>query len=356
LALRDAGKLDEAIECFKKAIEVKGDLAEAHNNLGVALREQGKPVEATASFNRAIEVDPDFAMAHDSLGIALGEQGKLAEAIACFRRASSLEPRMVNAHFNLGIALRDVGERDEAIACFERAIDLKPDYAEARGNLGLLLLEVDGRLAEGLRLLRLCHEAGSKRPGWPYPSAEWLKRGERLAELDARLPSILAGSAAPTGAQEALELADLCYTKQLFAAAARLSRRAFRDRPELAEDLRAGRRYNAACAAALAAGGRGKDAAGLAEPARAALRQEARAHVAADLKLWAARLEDGKAEAAAELRRTLEHWQRDPDLEGIRAREALQALPVRERAALAKLWEEVAALAEHARSLQGAAR
>ena len=75
--MKDQGKLDEAVACYRRALELKPDFAEAHNNLGVALKEQGKLDEAVACYRRALELKPDFAEAHNNLGIALKDQGKL---------------------------------------------------------------------------------------------------------------------------------------------------------------------------------------------------------------------------------------------------------------------------------------
>jgi hypothetical protein len=46
--------------------------------------------------------------------------------------------------------------------------------------------------------------------------------------------------------------------------------------------------------------------------------------------------------------RTLAHWQRDPDLAGVRDTDALKQLPEDEREAWRKLWAEVAALRQRA--------
>ena len=59
----------------------------AHNNLGVALRDQGKLEEAVAEFRTAIRLNPDYAEAHYNLGFALHSQGKLEEAVAEYRKA-----------------------------------------------------------------------------------------------------------------------------------------------------------------------------------------------------------------------------------------------------------------------------
>ena len=99
---KEQGKLDEAVACYRRALELKPDYAEAHNNLGNALKDQGKLDEAVACYRRALELKPDFAEAHNNLGNALKEQGKLDEAVACYRRALELKPDFAEAHGNLG--------------------------------------------------------------------------------------------------------------------------------------------------------------------------------------------------------------------------------------------------------------
>ena len=64
------GKLDEAVACYRRALELKPDYAAAHNNLGNALQAQGKLDEAVACYRRAVELKPDYAEAHCNLGNA----------------------------------------------------------------------------------------------------------------------------------------------------------------------------------------------------------------------------------------------------------------------------------------------
>ena len=103
--------------------------------MGNALWDQGKLDEAVACYRRALELNPGYAEAHSNLGNALKDQGKLDEAIACWQRALELKPDYAEAHYNLGIALKDQGKPDEAVACYRRALELKPDYAVAHDNL-----------------------------------------------------------------------------------------------------------------------------------------------------------------------------------------------------------------------------
>ena len=66
----------------------------AHHNLGLALKAKGQVDEAIACFRKAIELDPKFAFAHVNLGIALKDKGQMDEAIACYREAIELDPKL----------------------------------------------------------------------------------------------------------------------------------------------------------------------------------------------------------------------------------------------------------------------
>ncbi len=201
-----------------------------------------------------------------------------------------------------------------------------------------------GEFAGALEALRKGHALGSRQPGWPYPSALWVRDAERMAALDARLPALLRGDDRPANADEALTIARICCPKGLHAAAARLYQDAFARQPAWADDLTSAARYNAACAAAQAGSGRSQDDPTPDEAARAHLRQQALEWLRADLVLRARQLEGGKPEARREVQQTLQQWRRDPALSCVRDEAEVTKLPEAERVACHDLWAQVDAL------------
>ena len=129
-------KLDEAIVCYRKAIELDPKFADPHTNLGSALANQHRLDEAIAWHHKAIEIDPKHVNAHIDLGNALYSQRKLDEAIAWYRKAIEIDPKYAAAHFNLGHVLKAQGKVDEAIACFRKAIEIDPKFVDAFTILG----------------------------------------------------------------------------------------------------------------------------------------------------------------------------------------------------------------------------
>src|SRR6185437_12716585 len=110
---------------------------------------------------------------------------------------------------------------------------------------------------------------------WRYPSAQWVRDVERLAALNAKLPSILSGEAGPADATEALDYALLAEFQGLHGASARLYVEAFRSRPSLIDDMNAEHRRDAAGIAAMAGCGRGNDDPPLDEAVRTRWRRQA---------------------------------------------------------------------------------
>ncbi|HZU38253.1 MAG TPA: serine/threonine-protein kinase [Gemmataceae bacterium] len=343
------GQLDQAIEEFQHAIRLRKGFAIAHCNLGHTFRKKGRLDDAVAEYREAIRFKKDYLEAHGSLGDLLRNKGALAEAITECREAVRIKTNSVGAHYNLGLALHEASRLDEAIGEYRETIRLNPNFAEAHCNLASALM-VQGKFQQAASEYRRGHELGSGKPGWAYPSAGWLARAETMARLDDRLADYLAGRAKPRDPSEELNLAWLCQQpfKALYAASVRWYSHAFSVQPKLADDLEAQHRYSAACAAALAGLGKGKDTGKLSPAERARLRRQALAWLRSDLAANRHALDHAPAKAAPVIAQRLQHWLQDEDLAGVRTRQALGQLPQAERHDWQKLWQEVETLLRRA--------
>src|SRR5262249_10112778 len=158
-------------------------------------------------------------------------------------------------------------------------------------------------------------------------------------ELDTKLLAILSGKEEPTDVRQRLAFAQLCGRyKRLYLAAARFYQRVFTDEPAFADDAANGHRYNAACAAALAGTGPGKDAAMLSEPERVRWRQQALTWLRADLGRLDKDVQSGQGGPRQAAAKVLQHWLRDPDFTQVRDAAALARLPEAEQQAWRDLW------------------
>jgi tetratricopeptide (TPR) repeat protein len=341
--LRNQGKLDEAEAIYREAIRLKPDNASIRNNLAYILLLRGKPDEAAAEYREAIRLNPDDAEAHNSLLDLMQRQGKLDEAIADYREKIRLEPNRASAYYRLAKALHRQEKLDETAEAYRQAIRLKPDYAEAHCNLGEVLRS-QGNFARSLEMYRKGHELGSKRPGWPYPSGQWLAMAERLAALAERLPLLLRGEDHLKEAADCLLLAQMCHDTKRYAAAARFWGEGLKADPKLGDDRQTQPRYNAACDAALAGCAKGKDEPAPDEAAKAKLRKQSLEWLQEELAAWSKIVESGPPQSRAIVAATLKHWKKDSDLAGIRDDAEVDKLRDQEQAAFKQLWIDVDAL------------
>src|SRR5262249_40914886 len=127
---------------------------------------------------------------------------------------------------------------------------------------------------------------------------------------------------------------------------------AFAAETRLAKDQVAEHCYNAACSAALAGCGQGKDAARLDSQERALLRRQALDWLRADVQAYMKLLESGKPDSLTLVQQRLQHWQRDDDLIGVRDPAAIAKLPPDEQDSWRELWAKVGTLHQRARGPQ----
>jgi tetratricopeptide (TPR) repeat protein len=159
-ALAALKRYDEAIPCFEAALKLQPSFLEAHINVANALRELGRSDEAIARYRFVLEKKPNHTGALNSLGNLLARQNKFAEVIPVLESSLAANPDQPATHYTLANALVKMRRAPEAIAHYERALVLKPDYQEARHDLGLAYAFA-GRLDDAAALLR---DAAAKDP------------------------------------------------------------------------------------------------------------------------------------------------------------------------------------------------
>lgn len=129
-----------AIEYLDRALQLRSDRPEVHNNRGNALKELKRLDESLASYDKALALDPDYADAHLNRGNALRELRRHEEALSSYGKAMTLRPKCAEAFDNRGVVLMELGRLDEALMSFDTAIALRPDFAEPYWNKSLALL------------------------------------------------------------------------------------------------------------------------------------------------------------------------------------------------------------------------
>jgi tetratricopeptide (TPR) repeat protein len=298
----------DAIGYYRAALAIRPSAVAVYINLGKALAEQGRLTEAMDHWQHAVRLAPDATTAHHNLAVAHLRRRELGEAVFHARRAIEADPRNGQAHAVLARALLEQGQFAESADASDRALELLPRSDPDRNRATYV----------------------------------WT-RSRRMLALAPRVAAVLQGTEPPADGREAAEFAELLYWTRRYAAAARMYADAFARDRALADDVDGRYRYDAACAAALAAAGAG-DAAQTDGPDRTSQRARALAWLRAECNAWTGRYERATPVDQLGVARKLREWLSDGDLAGVRD-EALAALPEAERRPWQKLWTEIARLA-----------
>ena len=140
----DRENSDEQAEMFRKAIEIRPDFIEAHNNLGLIYLKRNKNREAAAEFETVLRLEPNFDPGiYYLLGASHSQAGNTEAAIDALENGIRRKPEdlaMLKALSNLQLQ----SNRDEqAVATLQRVIALDPIDAAARTDLALLYHKKD---------------------------------------------------------------------------------------------------------------------------------------------------------------------------------------------------------------------
>jgi len=205
-----AGRWDEAIDYFTKAIDLRPDIASGWNGRGIAKSSINRSKEALTDFIKATELDPQQAPYWYSRAEMHMQLNQLREAVIDYSKAIELSPEYARywrargvAHGRLSqwdLALSDltkstelnakdpmnwstrgdayarVGELQKAIDDYSRSIDLAPNPAYYRG----LRAAAHGRLGQWEKALTDYTKAVELRPTQPEYRC---KQGFALAQL-----------------------------------------------------------------------------------------------------------------------------------------------------------------------------
>jgi type IV pilus biogenesis/stability protein PilW len=152
---------DEAEREYRRAIELKPDLSEAHNNLGQLLARRGRVDEAIRSFDAALANmyyrEPHAARLNK--GLALGQAGRREDALAELRTCLSVNPRYCPCHRAVGALQLDAGKPREALSAFQKYAQLCEQDPDAHYQTGLAQLRL-GDAEAARRAFGRCEELG----------------------------------------------------------------------------------------------------------------------------------------------------------------------------------------------------
>lgn len=122
LEYADAYLYEDAIDCFRQAMDCGHDTFDAHYCLAGVYKSLAKPADAERHCRRAIELNARFAPAYILLGALLKAPDRLDESVAACKKAVLLDPECTAAYYDLACYYSLLGKRDQALASMEMAL------------------------------------------------------------------------------------------------------------------------------------------------------------------------------------------------------------------------------------------
>jgi Flp pilus assembly protein TadD len=139
LALTGIDQVREAAEEYRKACDLDPHQPGWFAHLAASLSQTGDLDGAVVNFRKSLTLDPSNPGVEADLGAVLFQNGQAQEGYEHMRKAVDMAPDFADGHTYLGTALAGMGRMDEAVAELQKAIALSPASVEARFNLGLVL-------------------------------------------------------------------------------------------------------------------------------------------------------------------------------------------------------------------------
>jgi arylsulfatase A-like enzyme/Flp pilus assembly protein TadD len=127
LAYSHKGDFEKAASALEQALTIDDRFAFSYRNMGNVLltrfqhsKDAGTLEEAIQNYRRAVELEPEYGAAYNSLGVALKEAGFIDEAISNWEKAFDLRPDVGYPLLNLGLAYLEKGNKSKALDYFEQ--------------------------------------------------------------------------------------------------------------------------------------------------------------------------------------------------------------------------------------------
>jgi len=135
-------RIENALESFSRALEMKDDFHQVYNQVGSILFFQGKLDDAIEYFKKTLSIKPDYYQALNYLGLVYSELNQNEHALKYYKLALEINSSSVEVLTNLGAVHKNLEQHDKALKFLFKAVELQPDFYKALYNLATVLSSV----------------------------------------------------------------------------------------------------------------------------------------------------------------------------------------------------------------------
>ncbi len=177
VSMRVLGRVEEAMRCYTRALELDPDLAQAWANKATALEDLSRFDEALDCYGKALGIDPTNPKSWSSKAYCLLLLGRWEEALECCNHALELDPKNMGVWLNKGNILISTNRSSEALDCLRHCLELDPEEPKAWLQMGQAHGDL-GHFEDALRCFRRALKVD------PQNFWVWEGKGNALASLD----------------------------------------------------------------------------------------------------------------------------------------------------------------------------
>jgi tetratricopeptide (TPR) repeat protein len=141
--LYDKGRKDDALEAYRKAIELDPNVSGFYSQYAEIVIDKGKHDEAIKAINGKIEAGQATANDYKTLGTIYKKMEQYDKAIDAFNKSLQKDPQNVTVLTLLAQSQEQLGRTDEAVITYEQIVMMKSDVKEQFKSLGDLYMKQD---------------------------------------------------------------------------------------------------------------------------------------------------------------------------------------------------------------------
>jgi len=178
----------QAVDEFKKALDLAPSSTREQLNYGLALLRAGKTKEGVAVLEKVQKAHPEVPHTWFNLGIVLKKDGDFPAARQQFEQFVKLVPQEPVGHYNLGVLYKQEGRAEDAIRELETAGKLDLNLAAPHFQL-YNIYRTSGQPEKGAVELETFRKNKKAQEAWvSAEDMEWCDYAEVWDPLDMKVP------------------------------------------------------------------------------------------------------------------------------------------------------------------------
>jgi len=211
LGLSDLGQFENALESYKRALEINPCSFKALKDRANVLYKIGRYDEAIDDFKKALDINPQLIDAWYGMGNAMSKLGMYKKAVSAYEMALKVNFSFIDAWMGRGVALGNMAHYQEAAESFDKALEINPLLKEAMYGKYLALQKIK----RGEELIKITDKVvAMKRAMTPLPiPAAGSKSGNFLVPVRDDFAAYFLKAGAEFYKNERFEDAANCYQR-----------------------------------------------------------------------------------------------------------------------------------------------